>query len=349
MTNDLTDSLSYPSTRERPVVLIPTARSSYRLLSYGTILDFEDVMREGSDADLVDIPAYSRRARLRSALSPGDETFARVPTPRDEYDLCFFVAMEPSWVSSLRYVEGLREKCRKVIVYVFDAWLENVHWLRRHSREWNLVDVVYVSFPWAVEPYSRVLDCRVEYLPQAARAARFHPFREERPIQVLSVGRRLPQAHSLLLQIAKRSDLFYHYSETMAAPAISLSESQDLLARLCQSAQSQVCWPVELTNAGRAQEGSPVTVRWFEAASCGSIVFGCQPAADDFSEIFPYDDFVLGLDPGRPEEFERKVSTALSDQAHSVERQKLAHFIRTRHSWEARRDAILDELLRSPE
>jgi hypothetical protein len=201
MNGDLIGSAGSLKSDDKPAVLIPTNRSAYRLVSYGSVIDFEDAMRERTDADLVDVPAYSRRARLRAALSPGDRTFRRVPTPRDRYDLCFFVAMEPSWIPSLRYIEGLREKCDRVVIYVFDAWLANVHWLRRNRREWDLCDLVYVSFPWAVEAYSRHLRARVEYLPQAASAARFHPEREERPIQILSIGRRLALAHSLLLGV----------------------------------------------------------------------------------------------------------------------------------------------------
>lgn len=329
---------------KRPAVLIPTNRSSYRLVSYGAVLDFEDAMRDKTDADLVDVPAYSRRARLRAALNPGNRAFASVTTPRDEYDLCFFVAMEPSWITSLRYIEGLREKCKRVVVYVFDAWLENSHWLRRNRREWRLCDLVYVSFPWAVDTYSRHLGCRVEYLAQAASAGRFHPFRRERPIHVLSVGRRHAQAHAVILEVAQKHDLFYHYSEAVAPRPIDPIESQQLLARLCQSAKSQACWPVELTNHGRPSEGSPITVRWFEAAACGSIVFGSRPRAPDFDEIFPYERFVLELNPSRPDEFERKVLSALEDETDWDARQHLARYVRSRHSWEARCDAILNDV-----
>jgi hypothetical protein len=328
-------------TGKKPVVLIPTNRSSYRLVSYGAVLDFEDAMRERTDADLVDVPAYSRRARLRAAVDPRNRAFDRVSTPRDEYDLCFFVAMEPSWITSLRYIEGLREKCKRIVVYVFDAWLANSYWLGRNRREWSMCDLVYVSFPWAVDTYSRHLGCRVEYLAQGASASRFHPFRQERPIDVLSVGRRESEAHALILKVSQKHDLFYHYSEAVAPRPIDPVESQQLLARLCQSAKSQACWPVELTNYGRSSEGSPITVRWFEAASCGSMVFGRRPRAADFDEIFPFERFVLELDPNRPDEFERKVLSALEDETDSEARQQLARFVRSRHSWEARCETIL--------
>jgi hypothetical protein len=349
MNDDLIGSGGFPkSTGAQPTVLIPTNRSTYRLVSYGSVIDFEDAMRERTDADLVDIPAHSRRAWLRAMLKPNDRTFSPVPTPREKYDLCFFVAMDPSWVPSLRYIEGLREKCERVVVYVFDAWLANAHWLRRNRREWGLCDLVYVSFPWAVETYSRHLSCPVEYLPQAALAARFHPSRQERPIDILSVGRRLAPAHSVIFEIAQKHDLFYHFSEAMAQQSVDLVESQQLLGRLCQSARSQVCWPVEMTRRDRKGEGSPITVRWFEAAACGSIVFGARPSAAEFADIFPYEDFVVQLDYRRPAEFERTLVSALGDEADWLARQQLAQYVRARHSWEARCDMILCDVLKRP-
>jgi hypothetical protein len=345
---DACRSCSNEGTRQvihAPTVLIPTNRSSYRLVSFGAVMDFEDTMKERTDADLVHVPAYSRRARLRAALRPQDDTFKTVGTPRDAYDLCFFVAMEPSWISSLRYIEGLREKCNRIVVYVFDAWLANEQWLLRNRREWDLCDVAYVSFPWAAEPYSRHLRGPVEYMPQAARASRFHAGRSQRPIDVLSLGRRRADAPALILELAVRSDLFYYYSETDAPEAIDLCESQQLLARLCQSARSQVCWPAEMTKAGRTHEGSPITVRWFEAAACGSIVFGARPNAADFGEIFPYDRFVVELDPSRRDDFEQRFFSALSDDDDWSDRQALASHVREQHSWEARCDQLLKAVL----
>jgi Glycosyl transferases group 1 len=340
---DLTGSAGSPKSSGLPSLLVPSNRSTYRLVSYGTVVDFEDAICALADADLVEAPGYSRRARIRAALRPADKTFRPVIPPRDEYDLCFFVAMNPGWISSLRYIDRLRERCKRIVVYVFDTWQGDAAWLRRNRREWALCDLVYVSFPWAVDTFSRHLRCAVEYLPQAASAARFYPWRENRPIEILSVGRRLRPAHLLIRDIAKRHDLFYHYSESEAPDAIDLVESRELLARLCQSARSQICWPVEETNPNRRGEGSPVTSRWFEAAACGSVVLGRPPRARDFQDLFPYERFVVELDPRDPREFERRLLAALDDEVDWSARRDLAEFIRARHSWEARSERIIGE------
>ena len=324
---------------ERPTVLIPTSRSHHRLVSYGVVMEFEDAMRERADADLIDVHAYSRRRRLHGALR-GQFALPKVVPPREQYDLCFLAAMDGTWISSLGSIDRLRERCRRIVVYVFDAWLADVRWLRRYRREWRLCDTIYVSFPWAVDAYARELGRDVEYLPQAARAERFHPERAARPIDVLSVGRRFQGAHALLLDLAARRDLFYFYQEAVRPQAIDLRESQLLLARLCQSAKAQVSWPVELTNPARRSEGSAITARWFEAAACASIVFGREPADEEFRRLFPYDDFVLELDPEDEHGFERRVLEAL--EAYDREpRLELAEHVRTHHSWERRCETIL--------
>ena len=338
---DLTSSAGSPNPSGRPSLLVLSNRSAYRLVSYGTVIDFEDAICARANADLLDAPAYSRRARLRAALRWGDRTFRPVAPPRDEYDLCVLVAMNPGWVSTLRHVDRVRERCKTIVVYVFDGWKADEAQLRRNRREWALCDLVYVSFPGAVDTFSRHLSCPVEYLPQAASAARFHPLRVERPIDVLSVGRRLGAAHALIREIARRHDLFYHYSESEAPDVIDLIESRELLARLCQSARSQICWPVEETNPNRRDEGSPITSRWFEAAACGSVVLGRAPSASDFPELFPYERFVIELDSGDPVGFERTLLSALNDQVDWLARRELAEFVRAKHSWEARADKII--------
>jgi hypothetical protein len=319
-------------------VLIPTSRSQFRLVSYVTVIAVEDAMRSVADVDLVDVPQYSRRGRVRE-LAGGRLREPRVTAPREHYDLGFFVAMDATWIASLRFVEGLRERCGRVVAYVFDAWLSDLKYVRRYRRQWNLCDTVYISYPWALDAYARELDCEVVYLPQAASAAHFHPNRVDRAIDILSIGRRLPEAHALFLELARRHDLFYHYSEARAPVAYDHSDSQLLLDRLCQSAKAQVCWPVELTTPRRG-EGAPVTVRWFEAAACASVVLGGRPAAPDFDELFPYPNFVVELDPRDPREFERRVLAALRSDDRR-ERVELAEHVRTHHSWEARCETML--------
>src|SRR5206468_3765209 len=162
----------------------------------------------------------------------------------------------------------------RIIVYVFDAWVSATASLRRHRRLWGLCDEVFVSFPAAAEAWRSELDCPVAYLPQAIDPARFYP-QADRPIDVLSVGRRLASVHRQLVDISGRRGLWYQFSESRAPIAIDLEESQFLLARLCRSARIQICWPLEVTHAESrrngytAADGSPITARWFEAAASG--------------------------------------------------------------------------------
>lgn len=325
-----------PSRRLR--VLIATNRTSYRLVSYGMIVDFEDTVAEHSDADLVSVPLPSLRAKV-AALRHG-RRLSRVTAPRRGYDVCLLVAMAPQWLPSLEYIRDLRAIASRVVVYLFDSWVSDLDVVRRHHAAWSLVDDVFVSFPHAVAAYSRELDCRIHYLPQAIDPRWFHARREERPIDVLSIGRRLEPVHKRLLELADQRDWFYYYQTVRAPQAIDLRENQRLLGRLCQSSRVHVSWSVDSTTQRRAEDGSAITARWFEAAASGAVVIGREPRSEEFRRLFPYDDFVHEIAPEVPETIESVATVALSS-SDRTQRRELAEHVRRAHSWGKRWSEIV--------
>jgi hypothetical protein len=325
--------------------LIPTNRRWYRIVSAGTLVDLEDSMAALTHADVLELPPHGHRARLGGVRS-GSLSQA-VSLPGDDYDLCFLAIFDPEEIRSLTVMKHVRARCRNIFVYVFDPWPSKVGTLKRYRRLWNMCDRVFVSFPWAAELYARHIRCPVEYLPQAINEQRFHPFRDERPIHVLSVGRRLESVHRHMLDIAERRDLWYQFSEAEAARSLDLRDSQFLLGQLSQSARAQVCWPVEVTGAERVRPGfsrgspSPITVRWFEAAACGSVVLGSRPEASEFGTLFPYEEFVREIPTGPRQDVERIVLEALEDEVDWKKRRALADHVRTHHTWRRRCEDIL--------
>jgi Glycosyl transferases group 1 len=332
----------------KPHVLIPTRRLWYGLVSAGTMVDFENAMAAPASTDFLHLPRYvGRRETLRS----GRRT-ASVSVGEGRYDLCLFPVFGPGEIASLRYVRRLRKACKRLVIYVFDAWTSQVALLRRYRRLWDSCDHVFVSFPRAVEQYRQILRCPVTYLPQAIEPSRFHANRVERPIHILSIGRRLESVHRTLLAVSVRRDLWYYFSEFRAPHAINLEESQLLLGRICQSARIQVCWPVEITHRVDARvgysprDGSPITARWFEAAASGSVVIGARPIDPEFDELFPYQRFVREINPDSHVEVEEAVVECLhTDPVDMKERQALAEHVRCKHSWESRCRTILETVL----
>ncbi len=320
-------------------VLIPTSRDVYRLVSYGMVVDFEDAVASASDADLIPVPLHSRRAQVQGLLRR--QPLRPVAAPRAQYDVCLLVAMAPHWVPSLRYIRNLRRSAKRIVVYLFDSWLGDLPALHADRRVWSLVDDLFVSFSHAVGPYADQLDCRVHYLPQAIDERWFHPHRDERPIDVLSVGRRLPVVHERLLEIARRRDLFYYYQTHREPMAIDLRESQELTGRLCQSARAHVSWSVDRTNAARAGEGAAVTARWFESAASGAAVIGGAPRTEEFQRLFPFPGFVREIDPSAPGATEEALDAVFADPQRE-ERRALAEHVRAVHTWDARWRQIVD-------
>ena len=328
---------------ERLRVLIPSNRDVYDLLSYGMVVDFENCVAELSDADIVSVPLPSRRARV-AALREG-RVLRRVDAPRSKYDICFFVAMEPQWIPSLRQVKRLRTIADQVVVYVFDSWLANLDDLHRHRHIWSDVDHVFVSFSHAVSAYRAAIECDVHYLPQAIDARWFHPYRSDRSINVISIGRRVPSVHQRLLEFSREEDLFYFFQTARIPQAIDLRENQELLGRLLQTAHVHVNWSVESTDPRRAEGGGPVTARWFESAACAGTVVGRPPGNPEFGRLFPYDAFVREIDPECSSDTRRVVSEALADKAGRDDRLALADHVRTCHTWKRRWQEIVQACL----
>lgn len=320
-------------------VLIPTSRHIYRLVSYGMVADFEDAIAQASNADLIPVPLRSRRLQAKALLRGHPQR--AVTAPGSNYDVCLLVAMGPHWLPGLRYIRHLRRVCRRVAVYLFDAWLDDLPALSRDTHIWPLIDDLFVSFDHALGPYSERLPCRVHYLPQAINPRWFQPHRLARPIDVLSVGRRLPAVHSHLLELSRARDLFYFFQTHSAPHAIDLRENQELVGRLCQSSRVHVNWSMDRTNPRRSKDGAAITSRWFESAACAASVIGYPPQTDEFRRVFPYPGFVYELDTVAPQATEAVLDEALADP-HYEERRALADHVRTAHTWAMRWRQIVD-------
>lgn len=320
-------------------VLIPTSRHLYKLVSYGMVVDFEDAVVAASDVDLVPVPLHSWRAQAESLLR--GQLQRPVVTPRSQYDVCLLVAMGVNWLPSLQYIRNLRSVARRVVVYLFDSWLSDLSRLSSYQQVLAAIDDLFVSFVHARDEYSRALPCRVHYLPQAVDERWFHPYRTRRPIDVLSVGRRLPEVHSRLLEISRERDLFYYYQTHVAPMAIDFRENQELLGRLCQLARVHVSWAVDCTTPNRKAEGTAITARWFEAAASGSAVIGRAPRTTEFARLFPYSGFVRDIDLDAIERTDEILADASADGGRN-ERIALAEHVRTLHTWTARWGEILE-------
>jgi hypothetical protein len=161
-----------------------------------------------------------------------------------------------------------------------------------------------------------------------------------RPIDVLSIGRRLTEVHRNLLVLARRQDLFYYYQTHLAPQAIDFAENQELVGRLCHAAKVHVSWPVDRTNADRADEGAAITARWFEAAASAAVVMGEAPRSSEFARLFPYSGFVHELPDSTLPTTQAVLDAALADPR-TAARLALAEHVRTTHTWAMRWQQIL--------
>lgn len=289
-------------------------------------------MAEVADVTWQPLPADAMSGRPLPART-------RVDHDGEPFDLAFFVAMAPGWMRALRGVRGLRDAARATAVYLFDAWPHQTRGLRRWRRELGQFDHVFVSFREAVPVYESRVRGSVHHLLQATSAARFRPDREDRPVHLLSLGRRHERAHQRLVRLAAAEDLLYAFADR-TEPYGNLEQSRVLGASLARASRAQLSWSLSATSPERAHGLEPVTTRWFDGAACASIVVGQRPRNPLFDELFPYEGFAVDVDPESPE-LEARVLEILERTDDRPARLELAGRILAEHTWHRRCEEIL--------
>ena len=119
----------------------------------------------------------------------------------------------------------------------------------------------------------------------------------QRSIAFSSYGRRFERFHEQLLDFCAEKNLYYDYSNHDGKHPIAAPEQ--LYAQYCWHVNHSVfniCWPVEIANPGLAGNLHPVTCRWFEASSAGTIPLGKKPKNPLF-EKYLFDNTVIEIDP----------------------------------------------------
>ncbi len=144
------------------------------------------------------------------------------------------------------------------------------------------------SFHGAVPMLERETGRPWAAVAQGVKADRFAPVPgSERGIALSSYGRRLESVHEGLEHACDGAGLYY---DATVAASVKRSVPPSYLYKQyawhLRHSWFTVAWPVELTSPARAGGLSPMTCRWFEAASAGTTIVGRPPADPIFEELF---------------------------------------------------------------
>jgi hypothetical protein len=303
-------------------VLLLSMRRLADLVAYCIPYEFEDVITELTGADRVDVGdeealEFSRRSYKLVRMTSGSSGLARKWAPNPsvvqltrDYDLFFPVFNHPHELFALTTIPDWRRRSRVAACYVSELW---VHLLPRYLLELLAqFDHVFLGVGGLEEQVSKIINRPVSYLPLASDVFKFSPWPNysTRTIDVANIGRRSPQTHAALLQLARERRIFYYY-DTVAASGI---DRKQRTFRVEDAAEHRTMYASLLTRsryfvANRARINEPeftngrheISARYYEGAAAGTVMIGEPPEIDQFKREFDWDDAVIRVPFNSPD------------------------------------------------
>lgn len=269
--------------------------------------ELEDCIVDLDGADLVapwrrDVtpPDLVRRVGRKLERTTGLMMSYRPPMVRQrlsrDYDLLVVVAQRARDLEALDAVDGWQDRCTVKVAWIEELWSRDVVPSRRLLRHLDHFDQVFLGVYWTVSGAHQSISRTIDYLTPAVDALAVCPRPGAfRPIDVYAMGRRAPQTHRALLQMAERDDLFYLYDSGWPDTVTSSKEHRRLLASLISRTRYFLVNPAKRNRPEDTGGQEEVGLRFFEGAAGGAVMLGEAPDVPSFAENFDWPDAVLPM------------------------------------------------------
>ena len=264
--------------------------------------EFERIIQEVDSVDVIApkaMPSYSRRKSIAMRLgeiapipiNPG------IPEIRidKEYDLFITVCEKVSELLHVKAITNLREKCKKTICWIPEFYFKDIPVYKSCIEVLKTFDYVIFMFV-ANEPFKAILKNHNQYLPAGIDTLNFCPYPNppERPIDVLSIGRRAQPTHQALLRMAREERKFYVYDTIDALNAYNLEEHRLMMANMAKRSRYFIVSPGKFDRPEETGGVSEFGYRYFEAGAAGALMIGMRPFNNpEFDKIFTWPDAVI--------------------------------------------------------
>lgn len=341
-----------------PRICMPTARGFNRWAFQCSLYEAQDVICAVDDVDLVHLEPlpgfrfkenWQRRLLFRDLsrrlifANPG---LRRVKLTK-EYDL-FVAVCQNYWdLLYLNAIDGWKDQCRTTALWIDEMWVSDIPFYKYWLHALDRFDHIFVGYGGTAAPLAAATGRPCHWLPYAVDTLRFSPYPDPPPraIDVYSMGRRWEGTHQVLLDAARRENLFYVY-DTFASMAnmkpYSLSGHREYLASLAKRSKYFVVAPGKMNRPDETVGQVEPGYRYYEAAAAGAVMIGQAPDTAAFRDLFPWSDVVVPIQPDGSDVLE--VLSSLNsdpDRTSSMSRRNTAEALR-RHDWLHRWKVILD-------
>ncbi|MBI5071108.1 MAG: glycosyltransferase family 1 protein [Deltaproteobacteria bacterium] len=289
-----------------PRVLLVTQRGLQPAASRGLRFEFEDQVQEldvadlaGPDGPVIASPLMRRAARAADRAVPGlTSLLARDRPPlAARYELVFVALEALSDLLVLQPIDWLLRLAPASICFVDEVWRKG---LRDRGGELRLLrpfDRVLLGTAGSVEELQELSGRPCGYLPPSVDAAALcpYPLAPARAIDVYSMGRRSPQTHGALLELAERRLWFYLYDTLAANRVQNHREHRRQLGNLLRRTRYFLAYPGKADAAVETGGQSEIGFRYFEGAAAGALLVGEPPANPWFERLFGWPDAIVPL------------------------------------------------------
>jgi hypothetical protein len=288
-----------------PRVLLFSNRNIYeRKVWRCSFNEFEGILQQ---IDAVEVVApkptrwYRNGKRLASRLGehlsiPLNPGVQKVMLDR-EYDIFAAFIEVPSELFHLCAVDDWKRRCKTSICWVIEFYVKDIPTFKSALEMLSRFDHV-VFMAQAIEPFRKWVGEAAGYLPPGVDAIRFCPFPDppRRSIDVLSIGRRSPETHHALLQLARHNGFFYMYDTINSLDGYDLEEHRQLFANMAKRARYFLVNPGKINKAKETGGQHEFGYRYFEAAAAGTLMIGERAHNNkEFDRIFHWDGAVTDL------------------------------------------------------
>lgn len=267
---------------------------------YGMLRALEEEIIRQTGAVVMEVPDYGLKPVLKRLGHQMRWDPARKLLPKKSFpveaDVIWYILMGAENYE-LDLFKDWDKQARHRIVYIFDT-LEVQFDLTQKLFSDELFNIRITSFEDAVQHLQTITGKSWHAIEQAVPASLFHRVPEQgKLIDFSSYGRRYPAFHTALLEFCLNNNLYYDYTTHDGNhPAAPAEELYNQYAWHLSHSIFTISWPVEMTHPKRAGRLKPITCRWFEAGSAGTIIIGKQPANALFNELL-HPDLVIEINP----------------------------------------------------
>ncbi len=289
-----------------------------------------------------------RMVRDRLYLAP--KTQIKPLLDCSEHELLFVFCQTVNDIRNLSNLPNWRRKSQKTACWIDEIWLAA---LQEHPESFVLLkdfDFIFVTFQ-ETAIYLRSKGFNAHHIPAGIDCLRFCPVPTRlaaRSIDVLAMGRKAPETHRELFELAQHDKINYVY-DTSALP--NVKDHVDHRALMAKQVARSKFFFVQRAKADVPQETQgqvELGSRYFEGCAAGAILVGERLDVQAFHDQFGWEDSVIQLDYNSPDISPiMKMLMEDQDRLDRIHRRNVRQSL-LKHDWSYRWESMLKAMGMEP-